>query len=93
MQDEISIELQELTKLYVVCPNEECRAEVGFDLTKNLLIQAVSCPVCHTNILEVQRQDRFQFTWATFMRTLLQAEGKPRLFFRLQRTGREEAAD
>jgi hypothetical protein len=88
MEDEISINLQELTNLFVACPNGECAAEIGFDLTKRLFARAVNCPVCGANVLEVNRQERFEFTWAVFVKKLLDAEGKPRMFFRMPRAGR-----
>lgn len=84
MQEEFRIGLEELTKLYVVCP--KCLAEIGFDLTpKKPSVQQVSCPSCHTTLLDVKRQERFEFTWVTFFQELLHADPKPKMFFRVER--------
>ena len=56
MQEEISVNIQELTRLFVVCPNAECRTQIGFDLTNNRPIRRTTCPVCNNDVLEVQRQ-------------------------------------
>jgi len=88
MQDEIAIDLQELAKPFVVCRNEECGAEVGLDLTKNIRIKPVSFPACGNVILEVDRQERFDFTWASLFKQLLNAEGRPRIVFWVPRAGR-----
>lgn len=91
MNDEIVIDLQELTKMFVGCPNEECGAEIGFDLERRALVRNLACPVCNREILEVQRQgDVFDFTWVTFFQRLLSAERRPRMRFRIARAAHPE---
>jgi uncharacterized protein YbaR (Trm112 family) len=89
MQNEIAIDLQELTKIFVVCRSSQCGAEVGFDLTQQkLFARAVACPVCNEPLLAVNQQEHMAFTWVSFVQKLLQAEGKPRMFFKLKQDGR-----
>jgi hypothetical protein len=87
MQDEITIDLTELTKVYVVCGNEQCRAEVSFDLTQRVLAREVNCPVCGNILLNTNQQERFAFTWPSLVQLALRGgvEERPRMFFRLNR--------
>lgn len=88
MQDEIAVDLGELTKLYVACPNGDCNAEVGFDLTQNQRIRPMACPLCGRTLMDVEMQDNFRFTWVWLVQKLVRAEGRPRMFFRVQRPAR-----
>lgn len=86
MTDEITVDVKELTKLSVVCPNADCKAEVCFDLTKNLFAREMRCPACQNVLLEVRQQaDGFAFTWASLIKKALRTDGQPSMFFRLKR--------
>ena len=86
MQDEIAVNIQELTKLFVVCPNADCRAQIGFDLTTNQRILRVVCPACNSDVLETMRQrDAFDYSWVSLFKMILNAEGRPQMIFKLSR--------
>jgi len=62
MQNEIAIDIQELTKIFVVCRSPQCGVEVGFDLTQQkLFARAVACPVCNEPLLAVNQQGAHGF--------------------------------
>ncbi len=86
MHDEITVDLAELTKLFVACPKQDCGAEIGFDLTKLCTIKEVKCPVCGTVLDEVLPAElqpgHKNSTWLHSFWELLRAR-RPRMFFRI----------
>ena len=78
MQNDIMIDRTEMTKVYGVCGNEECKAEVGFDLTQWVLAREVNCPACGHILLETNQQERFPFTWASLLQLALRGGGAGR---------------
>jgi hypothetical protein len=86
MQDEIVVELEELSKVYIPCPNKQCGAEIGFDVSKQFYARNLTCPVCGTMIYEVNQYSntRFEFTWPVLLKKLFEAE-RPRMIFRIKR--------
>lgn len=87
MNDEIRVEFSDITKLFAVCPTKDCGAEVGIDLSGALANQPIVCPCCHGVVLDVNRQENFSFTWASFASYLLikSEKRKPQMFFRIPR--------
>jgi hypothetical protein len=86
MQDEIVVELEELSKVYIPCPNEKCGAEIGFDISKQFFASNLTCPICGTEIYQVNQYSntRFEFTWPVLLKKLFEAE-HPRMIFRIKR--------
>lgn len=93
MQDEIVVELEELSKVYVPCPNKQCGAEVGFDLSKQFYTRNLTCPICGNTIYEVDQYSntRVEFTWPALLKKLFEAD-RPRMIFRIKRT-RTDSSD
>jgi hypothetical protein len=86
MQDEIVVELEELSKVYIPCPNQECGGEVGIDILKKFFTRNLNCPICGTTIYEVDQfsNTRFEFTWPALLKKLFETE-RPRMIFRFKR--------
>ena len=89
MHDELIVDLKSLTKLSVICPQENCRAEVCFDLTQELRAREMNCPVCGNVLLGLHHQERLGFTWASLIKHALKPDGKPAMFFRVKRNRAE----
>lgn len=93
MQDEITIDLKELTRVFVVCPNSECGAEIGFDLTRPAFAgKQIMCPACGHLVLQISIVQPFNATPLYFLRKLMEVES-PRIFFRLQRPAQTDTTD
>jgi hypothetical protein len=86
MQDEIAVELDELSKVYIPCTNQECGAEIGFDISKKFFVTNLICPACGATIYEVDRYSNthHEFTWPSLLQKLFGAD-RPRMIFRFKR--------
>ena len=85
MHDEIVVELEELSKVYIPCPNDKCGAEIGFDILKQFYARTLTCPICGTEIYEAnQTNNRIEFTWPVLLKKLFEAD-RPRMTFRIRR--------
>jgi hypothetical protein len=85
MQNELNLDLKDLTKLCVICPHQNCKAEICFDLAQELLAREVRCPVCQNVMLETRNQEHLAFTWASLIKLALKPDGKPQMYFRVRR--------
>ncbi len=85
MQEEIVVDLEELSQVFITCPNEKCGTEIGFNLSKEFYVRSLSCPVCGNEIYAVDRtENRHEYTWPILLKRLFTAEGRPRLSFKIK---------
>ncbi len=84
MHDEITVDLAELTKLFVACPKQDCGAEIGFDLMKEHPSKEAHCPVCGAALDQADCGPiQSPTTWVFSFKRLLDAKGKRCMFFRI----------
>jgi DNA-directed RNA polymerase subunit RPC12/RpoP len=85
MHDELAIDFQDLTTVYITCPHQGCGTELAFDLTQGQAPRRIVCPNCNDDLLEVQQQQNFRFTWISLLKTLRDGNARPRMIFRIPR--------
>ena len=85
MREEFIFDIQELSKVAVICPNRECGTEILFDLTQRQPPRRLVCPACNSDILEVKQQERFPFTWISLFKMLVDGQDRPRMIFHVVR--------
>src|SRR5258708_39050339 len=92
MREEIVVDIEELSQVFITCRNEKCGTEIGFDLSKDFYARNLNCPVCGNDIYEAQRADGHDYTWPVLLKRLFKAEDRPRLTFKIKRPARSSDA-